>query len=170
MELTPEIFQDFITRLSYHNRGAGVNEHHTANPLFIVEKLERITGIDTQYDPEYFWADDSNEGQLTTEELQEELADWLSDGNECDPFDPEWDDKVTTNNGTKILYEKIGYVEKWEYVCSHFTREAAEAFIKRKKHDYQDLRVYVDSQYWCHEFNAIINGLISGKIGLVENI
>lgn len=50
-------------------------------------------------------------------------------------------------------------------VKRHYT---ADAFIKRKKHDYDELRVYVDSQYWCWEFNAIKNAILSGKLKYVE--
>jgi hypothetical protein len=67
------------------------------------------------------------------------------------------------------LFEKIGYHESWEYECAHLTREAAEAFIKRKAHDHRKLRIYVDSQYWCWEFNAIIEGMISGEIGFFDS-
>jgi hypothetical protein len=61
-------------------------------------------------------------------------------------------------------WEKVYYADRWEFVSAHFTKEAAEAFINRKKHDYDKLRVYVDCQLYCWEFNAIINGLLDGKI------
>ena len=58
-----------------------------------------------------------------------------------------------------------GWDERWEHVNSHLTKEAAEAFIRRKKHDYRDgLRVYVEAQIYCWEFNEIIKGLLDGRI------
>ena len=65
-------------------------------------------------------------------------------------------------------FRKVYYKEQWLYVCSHFTREGAEAFIKRKKHDYRQLRIYVESQLHCLEYNSIIKGILEGKIGLIE--
>ena len=53
---------------------------------------------------------------------------------------------------------------------SHFTREAAEAFIKRKSHDYRDgLRIYVDANIYCWEFNAIKEALMDGRLVLAES-
>ena len=50
-------------------------------------------------------------------------------------------------------------------MCAHFTQEAADAFIARKKHDFPDgLRVYVDAQTYCWEFNAIKEAILSGRI------
>lgn len=166
MDMTPDSFQDFLTRLKYHNRGEGVDDHCTANPIFIVQSLVYIDGIDLDYDPRYFWTDNDHEIELTDEELEKELAEYKAEGGEYDEFDINWHKEVV--NGNDTLYQKIGYAERWEYVCAHFTREAAEAFIKRKKHDYRKLRIFVDSQYRCPEFNAIVNGLLSGKIGLIE--
>lgn len=166
MELTREYFDDFVKRLRYHNKGKGVDDHCTANPIFIVQKKELITGVDTDFDPAYFWTDADGEGEYSDEEMREELK-AIFDGDECeaDEYDLAFDDKITCNSGKKTLFQKIGYIERWEYVCAHFTKEAAEAFIARKKHDYRELRVYVDCQYHCWEFNTIVEGLLSGKIG-----
>lgn len=162
MELSAETFADFINRLKYHNTGAGVNDHATAHPIFIVQCCRKITGIDLDYDPKSFWTDEDREVQWTDEEFEEALADYVAEGGFHEEFDPQCDTEVTC--GQRTIFEKIGYMEQWEYVNSHFTPEAAEAFIKRKKHDYAELRVYVDSQYWCPEFKAIVDGLINGKI------
>jgi len=47
-------------------------------------------------------------------------------------------------------------------VNSHFTRDAAEAFIRRKQHDYGEMRVYVESQYYAWEFEAIKEAILDG--------
>jgi len=52
----------------------------------------------------------------------------------------------------------------WSYVNSHFTYAAAEAFIKRKSHDYKELRIFTDAQNYCWEFNTIKEGLLNGDI------
>jgi len=165
MELTEENYEDFITRLKFHVDGEGVNDHWTSNAIFIVQSLRLIGGIDLDYDPDHYWTDCDHEAELTDSELGLELVEWSEAGDQYDEFDIKSDRFVM--RGNEILFEKIGYHENWDYVNAHLTREAAEAFIKRKSHDHRKLRIYVDSQYWCWEFNAIIEGLLSGKIGLI---
>ena len=166
MELTGKNFSDFIERLKYHNLGEGVGDHGTANPLFIVQSLKWINGIDLDFDPKHYWTDcDSNEQELTDEELVVEIKRLESEeGYVFDGYHLGWDDNISVAESEEHVFEKIGYTENWEYVCAHFTKEGAEAFIKRKKHDHRELRIFVDSQYWCWEFNTIIEGLLSGKI------
>ncbi len=46
--------------------------------------------------------------------------------------------------------------------------DAAEAFIKRKKHDYRKgLRVYVDASTYSWELNTIKAAILSGRIGFL---
>lgn len=55
--------------------------------------------------------------------------------------------------GQRENHTVTGWDERWECVNAHFTKDAAEAFIKRKKHDYgKGMRVYVNSQYYAWEF------------------
>jgi hypothetical protein len=166
MELTTENYADFIERLKFHNIGEGVDDHITSNPIFIVQSYRQIGGIDLDYDPPHYWADSDHECEWTDKEFEAELAEYVEEGGTHDDFDIRYDKFVTLDN--VILFQKIGYQEYWEYECAHFTREAAEAFIKRKAHDHRELRIYVDSQYWCWEFNAIIKGMLSGDIGLIN--
>ncbi|MNN59485.1 hypothetical protein D3C81_1746030 [compost metagenome] len=50
-------------------------------------------------------------------------------------------------------------------MSAHFTKDAAEAFIRRKKHDYRHgMRVYVESQYYAWEFNVIKNAILDGRL------
>jgi hypothetical protein len=37
---------------------------------------------------------------------------------------------------------------------SHFTKDTAEAFIRRKQHDYGEMRIYVESQYYDWKFEV----------------
>ena len=70
----------------------------------------------------------------------------------------------------QLSYHTItGWDERWEHVGTHFTKEAAEAFIARKKHDYSDgLRVYVEAQPYAWEFEAIKNAIMDGKLVFIE--
>lgn len=57
-----------------------------------------------------------------------------------------------------------GWNKRWEILNSHFTKDAAEAFIRRKKHDYGEMRVYVESQYYAWEFEAIKAAILNGTL------
>lgn len=167
MELNKENFADFIERLQHHNTGEGARDHITANPIFIVQSEKRISGIDLDYDPKFYWTDTDHELELTESELEDRINEEAEEGCEFDEFDLSFDREITRDG--EAIYQKIGYDTSWHYECAHFTKEAAEAFIKRKKHDHRKLRIYVESQYWCWEFNAIIQGLLDGRIGLTES-
>lgn len=170
-ELDQKSFADFVQRLQHHVRGEGVAWHHTADALFTVQARKIIFGIDRDYtdklavgiedsmyfSPKEYW-DDADESQR---KHLDEIATDTGDGlflslEESDQWDILGDLQDHTVSG---------WDERWDCVNVHFTKEAAEAFIQRKKHDYRDgLRVYVEAQVYCWEFNAIINGLINGQI------
>lgn len=176
-ELTAETFNDFVQRLRHHVRGDGVEWHHTADALFTVQARRIIYGIDQDYtdklavcvedqswfSPTDYWNDADEEMRETLDRLAGE-----EDGKSFLELDApaQWgiledlDDHAVT-----------GWDERWEYVNSHFTKEAAEAFIARKKHDYRHgMRVYVEAQIYCWEFNSIINGLLDGRITFARAI
>lgn len=174
-ELTAESFADFVKRLHHGVRGEGVRDHHTADALFTVQARKIVFGIDRDYtdklavavegdlcfSPQEYW-DTSDEGHRAH-------LDSIAQETGCCLFleldrDDQWDLLGDLQDHTVA-----GWDERWEYVNSHFTKEAAEAFIKRKKHDYREgIRVYVDAQVYCWEFNAIINGLLDGSIVFTE--
>ena len=176
-KLTPETFADFVQRLKYHCKGEGVDDHCTADAIFIVQCKRLVSGIDTDYtDQRLVYCDDSTwfsiqeywddleyESQVR---LNKKSQEWCEKQfMKADPSDQwyligELDDHTVT-----------GYQWEWEYVNSHFTKEGAEAFIKRKKHDYpKGLRVYVDANIYCWEFNAIKEALMDGSLVLKEAV
>lgn len=165
---------DFVTRLRHDCVGEGVRAHSTAEALFTVQARRIVSGIDTEctdkflvycdgytwYSPKEYW-DDCGESEhenlnvLAHESAGTELVGFL-ELPESDQWDilGELDDHTVT-----------GWDERWEYVNSHFTKDAAEAFIKRKKHDYRDgIRVYVEAQIYCWEYNAIKEAILSGQL------
>ena len=146
MQLDKTAFDDFISRLRSHHRGEGVNDHCTRDPIFIVQSRKRIYGFHPKYEGEYVWCDSNNEHT------------------EADAITAKRLDALNDDGRTFRGWEKVYYADRWDFVCAHFTKEAAEAFIARKKHDHNELRVYVDCQLYCWEFNAIIEGLLDGKI------
>lgn len=173
--LNNETFKDFIERLRHDVAGERVHEHATRDAIFTVQRLRRIEGIDLNFEPPRVLTDCDHERRwfspkaywdeldlgskqaLNAEAIQAEDQFFLDmDENE------QWD--FLADRDYLNVY---GYQEEWEYVNSHLTHAAAEAFIKRKGHDYPDgLRIFTDSRVWCPEFSAIVDALMAGQLVL----
>lgn len=172
--LTPETFADFIQRLEHHHRDDGVKWHHTADPIFTVQKHHTIYGLDLDYadgrfvaledrvwfSPQEYWND------LEQEEREAINADCLE--NHETPFtsldeDDQWSMLESFDDHTVS-----GYRREWQFLNAHLTKEAAEAFIARKQHDYPPLRVYVESMYFGWEYKELMAALLDGRLVLVE--
>jgi len=163
-------FEDFIERLKYHHKGEGVREHGTAAPLFLVQEEKVIYGMDRDYTDDYVWvcSEDRECSYETDDGLLEAIEeDSRETGVVYDDFDLSVDDEITYNGD--VVYEKIWLRKQWETVNCHFTKEAAEAFINRKGHDHEKLRIYVATQYWCKEWCNVVHALLSGQITYNEN-
>lgn len=173
-ELSAETYADFVTRLRHHCNGQGVKWHHTACALFTVQRKRIDYGFSPDYaeglvvcledrswfSPEEYWAD-------LDEDEQEELNRAAQARDECNFLELDADDQWEVL-GELDDHTVTGWNKRWEIVNSHFTKEAAEAFIARKKHDYGEMRVYVESQYYAWEFEAIKEAIISGRLQYVE--
>ena len=174
-ELNAQTWTDFVDRLRHDCVGEGVNDHCTADAIFIVKARRLVYGIDMDYaenrvvycddcewfSPQEYWGDcDEHQRSLLNQMAQE--------SGECDFLDLDEGDQWDTL-GDLEDHHVVGYAERWEYVNSHLTKDAAEAFIRRKKHDYpKGLRVYVDAQSYCWEYNTIKEAIMSGRLVFAE--
>lgn len=173
--LSHETFADFVERLRHDCVGKGVEDHYTADAIFIVQARRMIFGIDRHYtdkvavivdeqnwmSPQAYWDDLEEEERTALDAAAEENHGHLF--LECHEYE-QWDILAELDEHTVT-----GWDERWEYINTHFTKEAAEAFIRRKAHDYRDgLRVYVDAQSYCWEFNAIKQALMDGRLLLSD--
>lgn len=175
-KLKKETFDDFVTRLRHDCVGDGVKEHYTANAIFTVQAKTPIYGMEADYADAiaiFIESDEDcnspDEFYDSEEDYQQELdvaADLMETGKAFKDLDySEKLEILKEVEGIRI----VGLVWRWVHVNSHFTRDAAEAFIARKKHDYKHgLRVYVDAQTYCGEFEAIKAGLLNGSIKFEE--
>lgn len=169
-ELNPATWADFVERLRYHCNGAGVKWHHTAAAIFTVQTKRIDYGLEIDYaegrvvcledrswfSPKEYWDDlDDEERAEIDQSLMADRECSFMDLDEDDQWDylAECDDHTVT-----------GWNKRWEIVNSHFTKDAAEAFIRRKKHDYGEMRVYVESQYYAWEFEAIKEAILNGTL------
>lgn len=161
---------NFVERLRYDCNGAGVKWHHTAAALFTVQTKRIDYGYEIDYaegrvvtledrswfSPKEYWNDlDDEERAELDEALQADRECGFLDLDE----DDQWEYLAECDSHTVT-----GWNKRWEIVNSHFTKDAAEAFIRRKKHDYGEMRVYVESQYYAWEFEAIKEAILDGRL------
>lgn len=167
--LTRETWADFVARLHHDCVGEGVRDHYTADAVFLVQKRvwqtvpEEISDILRVHTDGY----DEPLGEFIDDLEPEELAalDKEVDGSFADADAYEQKEALAKLHPDSTLYHAF---EDWETVNQHFTKEAAEAFIKRKKHDYRHgLRVYVDASTYSWELNTIKAAILSERIGLL---
>lgn len=176
--ITKDFFDEFLSRLRHWNRGEGVKDHITADPIFVVEKKVRDYGFEEDYADKFTY--------IQADEEFEDLGEFY---NCCDDDEQERIDRFSQDltrccflgigviseqeEVLKCVYDdfyKVRYKERWERINFHFTKEGAETFIMRKKHDYPlGLRVFVDTQVYCWEYQEIIEGLLEGKIVFRED-
>ena len=115
----------------------------TADPMFVVQSKKRVYGLSEDYVSEYEWiSDDADRTTADAETVAKLEAAFKESRNDSitiqDADDPE----------SETAYERIWYVDEWEFVTCCFTRNAAEDFIARNKHRYNgELRISTDSFY-----------------------
>lgn len=175
-KLTKDTWADFVARLNHDCNGEGVSRHHTADAIFVVQAKRYTYGIDTDYgaetvicidesvylSPKEFYENglDEDERKSLDDQVQSEF-----DVNFLKLDESEQYRKLAQFNGVTVT----GRAERWECVSSHFTRDAADAFIARKAHDYRDgLRVYVEAQTYSWEYNTIKQAIMDGRLVLSE--
>ena len=167
--LSPDTWADFVSRLHNDCVGEGVNEHYTADAVFLVQKRvwqtvpEDISDIlrvhtDGYDEPLDEFIEDLEPGELAA--LDKEV-----DGSFADADAYEQKEALSKLHPDSTLYHAY---EDWETVNQHFTKAAAEAFIARKKHDYRNgLRIYVDASTYSWELNTLKAAILDGRIGLL---
>lgn len=116
----------------------------TCDPVFLVQQTRTIMGIDSNYCDDFFWYDT-------------EAGDRVADPKELDGI------KDIFDNGGHLhpRYERVWYVNVYEFVQAFFTKESAEAYIKSNRHNLNEPRVYVGSAYRNYEWQLIREALAS---------
>ena len=164
----------------------------TGDPLFCVETKRRIGGIDPDYhDGNYEWYDPGEGDSVGNDDgLKEHLienGDDLIDGlKELTSFkefdfpeelDEEGLDALLSKAGVNLdcddeinlgyfKFRKGYYIDRYEFVTAHFTEAAALQYITNNRHNLNEPRTFVTSQYRCYEWNALREALISGELVL----
>lgn len=109
----------------------------TSDPLFLVEQKRRIYGMDSNYFEDYEWL---------REDDHEHVADRIERAG-LDSLAEEGED-VTG-------WEKLHYLDLWEFVTVCFTEQACKDYIAANGHNLNEPRIYASSAYRNHEMIAI---------------
>ena len=173
--LTPKTLADFVQRLRHDCIGDGVKDHGTADAIFTVQAKRRVTGLDLDLTDGWLihfdgceWTNPLDYWNELDAESQASLDADVREKHDCGFLALDLHDQFEFL-GSLQGHTLTGYQEVWEHVNSHFTKDAAEAFIRRKKHDYRrGLRVYVEAQTYCWEWNAIKQALMDGQLVLKD--
>lgn len=168
--LTAETWADFVARLRHDCVGEGVHDHCTADAVFLVQQaVEHVVPDGYGGDPVIFDGCEHSEPVSDFfESCCEETKAKLNEACEGSFMDAVGDEQEQALNDHLPDYSLIYVTTRWETLNQHFTKAAAEAFIKRKKHDYpKGLRVYVDASTYSWELNTIKAAILSGRIGFI---
>ena len=169
-DLNAATWSDLVQRLRHDCVRQGVRSHGTAAALFTVQVKKIDYGFEVDYakgrvvcledrswfSPKEYWAHlDRNEKASINRKAQAHCQCKFMRADQDDQWEilSELEDHTVT-----------GWNTRWEIVNSHFTKDAAEAFIRRKKHDYGEMRVYAESQYHAWEFEAIKAAILDGTL------
>lgn len=176
---TAKAFNDFLERL---RAAQNPKEHGTTNPVFCVFTRKPIYGIDADYhdSPDLVIQNLDTDEEFTDivafyKEACSDVREFLDGVDGEIPFmDLDYSDQVSAikdlryadDVGQFAITRRI-FVDEW--VSQHFTPEAAQAFIKRKGHDYPyGLRMEVKSSYWCNEYNQLMELMLNGQLDYVD--
>lgn len=134
---------DFLDNLGHQLRSQ--DNCYTSFPIYEVQEHRLIAGIDPDYTEKIGWFH-SDSGSLADDE---EAALLEAGYDETGEVPQDW--------------HRTGYDHRWEQIATFMTRDAAEDFIKRQKHNHSELRVYVNSAYRNPEMREL-RRLLAGPV------
>lgn len=152
----------------------------TESPIFHVQEEKKIFGFHSDYTDEACWIDGEEGQEYSTaldyfnslDSAEKHAINAISIEESSDLF-PD----ILAGGQTEILKEyasrqgisiyRTGYRTEWLDVGVFLTRQEADWFMHRKKHDYGKLRVYVKSLYWAPQHKRLIQALLSGEVKYV---
>lgn len=168
--LTKQTFADFKNRLWDACEGNGVSAHCTANALFVVQRRVTTWGLMDGYAQHW--------GVVASGKPYDSLAQFYE--SECEERRRLMDESAQNLYGLPFVelahdqaadllerreVDVVGYRYSWAFVSAHFTPEAAARYVDKNQMGFDEpLRVYVASQAYCDEFNAVKNALMDGRI------
>lgn len=106
----------------------------TANPIFMVEELERVYGLKSEYSDKYELVEEEECQVVNIDDIEDEY----------------------------VSVRKVYYEEFWKPIKACFSRADAEKFIELDGHNHKKLRIYVSSMHRCPQMVQLRNYLKEG--------
>jgi len=127
----------------------------TGDPIFMVQKLDRVYGLTSDYSERWMLLDDEGEEYLT----DKGKSDW--EAWDCaDITDAQFEER----NGVHPRdLRKVYFRDRWTNVMPCYTRAGAEAYLKANGHNLGKTRIYVVSAYRNQEWILIREWLMGLK-------
>lgn len=112
----------------------------TEAPIFIVQQNKPIYGLSPEYTDKGIW---------------------LYDGEECEDeknekLEEQWQKDRTHPSG----YERVGFVDHWEFVTACFTEQGCLDFLAIEGHNLNEPRIYAAGSYRNQEWRTVRDFLL----------
>jgi hypothetical protein len=118
----------------------------TAHPLYVVQEQREIAGMDLKYAERWKWHSEDHEYCYSDDEIQAAIQVDVED---------EFGEAVSDCD---------------EHVTVHLTMKAAQRYLEENRHNLAKPRIFVESQYRCHEWNELVDALKRGELVLAKHL
>jgi hypothetical protein len=120
----------------------------TANPQFVVQKHERIWGIDSRYTEDFAWVDYENDTAVADETTTKKLEAL---------HDESYDDKIELEDGDgeTIKWTRVGYRDQWTFVTACLTRAGCDEYLRLNGHNLGTTRIFVEGETRNKEWETL---------------
>jgi hypothetical protein len=108
----------------------------TDQPLFAVRQKSIVGGVDSDYTDKFSWVRD---GEV------------VIDDEEIERLEEHW----KANHEALDGYERVGYVERYEFVTGCFTEQGCKNYLARDAHNLREPHIYTYGTYRNGEFQTV---------------
>jgi hypothetical protein len=121
----------------------------TANPQFVVQKHERIWGLDLDYTEDYAW--------ISVVDLERQRADEKTTKKLEALHEESYEDKIELEDadGDKIKWERVGYRDQWTFVTACLTRAGCDEYLRLNGHNLGKTRIMVEGETRNKEWETL---------------
>jgi hypothetical protein len=120
----------------------------TANPQFVVQKHERIWGIDSGYTEDFAWVDYENDTAVADEKTTKKLEAL---------HDESYEDKIELADkfSDKTKWSRVGYRDQWTFVTACLTRAGCDEYLRLNGHNLGKTRIVVEGETRNKEWETL---------------
>lgn len=124
------------------------NNECTANPQFVVQKHERIWGIDSWHTDDFAWIASENDYEQADEKTAKRLDELAAES--CND-----EIKIDDGDGHKTKWTRVGYRDQWVFVTACLTRAGCEEYLRLNGHNLGKTRIMVEGETRNREWESL---------------